>query len=92
MSVWSALALGFTYLSPLVAIYALFGLGLATAGPAAIWWIVIVGAGQLLVALVMGEVVSQFPIAGGIYPWMRRLAGKRSAWLTAWISQQSMLN
>ena len=46
MSVWSALALGFTYLSPLVAIYALFGLGLATAGPAAIWWIIIVGAGQ----------------------------------------------
>jgi hypothetical protein len=42
MSVWSTLALGFTYLSPLVAIYALFGLGLATAGPSAIWWIVIV--------------------------------------------------
>ena len=91
MSVWSALALGFTYLSPLVAIYALFGLGLATAGPSAIWWIVIVGAGQMLVALVMGEVVSQFPIAGGIYPWMRRLAGKRSAWLTAWIYAWAML-
>ena len=91
MSVWSALALGFTYLSPLVAIYALFGLGLATAGPAAIWWIVIVGAGQLLVALVMGEVVSQFPIAGGIYPWMRRLAGKKSAWMTAWVYVWAML-
>ena len=91
MSVWSALALGFTYLSPLVAIYALFGLGLATAGPAAIWWIVIVGAGQLLVALVMGEVVSQFPIAGGIYPWMRRLAGKKTAWMTAWVYVWAML-
>ncbi len=91
MSVWSALALGFTYLSPLVAIYALFGLGLATAGPSSIWWIIIVGAGQLLVALVMGEVVSQFPIAGGIYPWMRRLAGKKSAWLTAWVYVWAML-
>jgi amino acid transporter len=91
MSVWSTLALGFTYLSPLVAIYALFGLGLATAGPSAIWWIVIVGAGQLLVALVMGEVVSQFPIAGGIYPWMRRLAGKRRAWITAWVYVWAML-
>ena len=91
MSVWSALALGFTYLSPLVAIYALFGLGLATAGPAAIWWIIIVGAGQLLVALVMGEVVSQFPIAGGIYPWMRRLAGKKTAWMTAWVYVWAML-
>ena len=91
MSVWSALALGFTYLSPLVAIYALFGLGLATAGPAAIWWIIIVGAGQLLVALVMGEVVSQFPIAGGIYPWMRRLAGKKTAWMAAWVYVWAML-
>ncbi|MEN9740337.1 MAG: hypothetical protein RLZ72_603 [Actinomycetota bacterium] len=91
LSVWSTLALGFTYLSPLVAIYALFGLGLATAGPSSIWWIIIVGAGQLLVALVMGEVVSQFPIAGGIYPWMRRLAGKKTAWITAWMYVWAML-
>lgn len=91
LTVWSTLALGFTYLSPLVAIYALFGLGLATAGPGAIFWILLVGGGQLLVAFVMGEVVSQFPIAGGIYPWMRRLAGKRSAWLTAWVYVWAML-
>lgn len=91
LSVWSTLALGFTYLSPLVAIYALFGFGLATAGPSSIWWIVLVGAGQLLVSLVMGEVVSQFPIAGGIYPWMRRLAGKKTAWITAWIYVWAML-
>lgn len=71
MNVWSTLALGFTYLSPLVAIYALFGLGLMTGGPGSIFWILIVGGGQMLVALVMGEVVSQFPIAGGVYPWMR---------------------
>jgi hypothetical protein len=63
MNVWSTLALGFTYLSPLVAIYALFGLGLMTGGPGSIFWILIVAAGQMLVALVMGEVVSQFPIA-----------------------------
>ena len=91
LTVWSTLALGFTYLSPLVAIYALFGLGLATAGPGAIFWILLVGGGQLLVAFVMGEVVSQFPIAGGIYPWMRRLAGKRTAWLTAWVYVWAML-
>ncbi len=91
MTVWSTLALGFTYLSPLVAIYSLFGLGLMTGGPGSIFWILIVGAGQMLVALVMGEVVSQFPIAGGIYPWMRRLAGRRTAWLTAWVYVWAML-
>lgn len=91
MTVWSTLALGFTYLSPLVAIYALFGLGIMTGGPGSIFWILIVAAGQMLVALVMGEVVSQFPIAGGIYPWMRRLAGRRTAWLTAWVYVWAML-
>lgn len=91
LTVWSTLALGFTYLSPLVAIYALFGLGLMTGGPGSIFWILIVGAGQMLVALVMGEVVSQFPIAGGIYPWMRRLAGRKTAWLTAWVYVWAML-
>ena len=91
MSVWSALALGFTYLSPLVAIYSLFAFGLMIGGPGSIFWILIVGAGQMLVALVMGEVVSQFPIAGGIYPWMRRLAGMRTAWLTAWVYVWAMI-
>ncbi len=91
MSLWANLALGFTYLSPLVAIYAYFGLGLATAGPGSVFWILIVGAGQLLVALVMGEVVSQYPIAGGIYPWMRRLWGAKSAWFAAWIYVWAMI-
>jgi amino acid transporter len=85
MSLWGNIALGFTYLSPLVAIYSLFSLSLASGGPPAIWWIVIVGAGQLLVSLVFGEIVSQFPIAGGLYPWARRLWGKRYAWMVAWI-------
>ena len=52
-------------------------LSLTVGGPPSIWWIVIVGAGQLLVSLVFGEVVSQYPIHGGIYPWTRRLWGRR---------------
>jgi amino acid transporter len=85
MSLWATFALGFTYLSPLVGIYSLFALGLQTGGPPSVFWIFIVGAGQLLVALVFGEVVSQYPIAGGIYPWARRLWGKRYAWMAAWV-------
>ena len=49
------------------------------------WWIVIVGTGQFLVALVFGEVVSQYPLAGGIYPWCRRLWGRRYAWIVSWV-------
>ena len=85
MGLWSNLALGFTYLSPLVGVYSLFAFSLAIGGPPAIWWIVIVGVGQLLVALVFGEVVSQYPLAGGIYPWTRRLWNRRYAWTVSWI-------
>lgn len=85
MSLWSNLALGFTYLSPLVGVYSLWAYSLSIGGPPAIWWIVIVGTGQFLVALVFGEVVSQYPLAGGIYPWCRRLWGRRYAWIVAWV-------
>lgn len=85
LSVWGTFALGFTYLSPLVGVYSLFAFGLQSGGPPAIWWLVIVGAGQLLVALVFGEVVSQYPISGGIYPWVRRLSNARFAWMAAWV-------
>ncbi|WP_170980977.1 APC family permease [Mycolicibacterium sp. CR10] len=85
MSLWSNMALGFTYLSPLVGVYSLWAYSLSIGGPPAVWWIVIVGCGQLLVALVFGEVVSQYPVAGGIYPWTRRLWGRRYAWMVSWI-------
>ncbi len=91
MSPLANFALGFTYLSPLVGVYSLFTLALTTGGPPSVFWIVIVGAGQLLVAFVFGEVVSQFPIAGGIYPWARRLWGKRYAWMAAWVYVWAML-
>ena len=75
MSLWANFALGFTYLSPLVGVYSLFALALSVGGPPSIWWIIIVGTGQLLVSLVFGEVVSQYPIHGGIYPWTRTALG-----------------
>ena len=85
LSVWGTFALGFTYLSPLVGVYSLFAFGLQSGGPPSIWWLVIVGTGQLLVALIFGEVVSQYPISGGIYPWVRRLSNARFAWMAAWV-------
>jgi amino acid transporter len=85
MGLWANMALGFTYLSPLVGVYSLFAYSLSIGGPPAIWWIVIVGVGQLLVSLVFGEVVSQYPLAGGIYPWTRRLWNRRYAWIVSWV-------
>ena len=70
---------------PSSGIYSVFALGFVAGGPPMIWSIVIAGLGQLLVALVFAEIVAQFPVAGGIYPWARRLIGRRWAWLTGWI-------
>ncbi|WP_336660241.1 APC family permease [Leucobacter sp. USHLN153] len=91
MSLWANFALGFTYLSPLVGVYSLFAVALSTGGPPSIWWIVIVACGQLLVSLVFGEVVSQYPIHGGVYPWARRLWGRRYAWMAAWVYIWAMI-
>jgi amino acid transporter len=88
---WANFALGFTYLSPLVGVYSLFAVAMATGGPPSIWWLLIVGAGQFTVSLVFGEVVSQYPIHGGIYPWARRLWGRRYAWMAAWIYIWAMI-
>lgn len=85
MSLWANFALGFTYLSPVVGVYTVFAFAIVTGGPPMFWSYLFVGLGQLLVALVFGEIVSQFPIAGGLYPWARRLVGKRWAWMAGWV-------
>ncbi len=82
MTKWENFALGFTYLSPVVAVYSLFGSSLSAGGPPMIWTFILIAVLQYFVALVFGEVVSQFPISGGLYPWTRRLVGKRWAWMT----------
>ena len=85
MSLWANFSLGFTYLSPVVGVYTLFAFAIAAGGPPMFWNYLLVAVGQLLVAMVFGEIVSQFPIAGGLYPWARRLVGKRWAWMAGWI-------
>lgn len=91
MSPWANFSLGFTYLSPVVGIYTVFAFALATAGPPMIWTLLIAGAGQMLVALVFSEVVAQFPVAGGVYPWARRLWGRKWAWMTGWVYMFTLL-
>lgn len=85
MNPWENFALGFTYLSPVVGVYSVFDLGLSTGGPPMIWSYFLAGAGQFLVCLIFCEVVSEFPISGGLYPWARRLVGRKWAWMAGWI-------
>ena len=79
------LSLGLRYLSPVVGVYTLFATSFAAGGPAMWWNYILVGIGQMMVCLVFGEVVVQFPISGGLYPWARRLVGRRWAWMAGWV-------
>ncbi len=85
MSKWENFSLGFTYLSPVVGVYTIFASAIVAGGPPMWWTYIGVGLGQLMVCLVFGEIVSQFPISGGLYPWARRLMGKRWAWMAGWV-------
>jgi len=85
MSKWENFSLGFTYLSPVVGVYTIFASAFIAGGPPMWWTYILVGLGQLMVCLVFGEIVSQFPISGGLYPWARRLVGKRWAWMAGWV-------
>ena len=87
----SNFSVGFTYLSPVVGVYTLFAFGLATAGPAYIWSYPIVLVGQFLVVFTFGEVASQYPLAGGIFQWTKRLVGPRYAFMAGWMYTMALL-
>jgi amino acid transporter len=84
-SLWSAFAFAFAFISPIVALYGIFGLAYSTAGPSFWWNFIIVFAGQLLVAMVFAELVSRWPIEGSIYQWSRRLMGAAYGWAAGWV-------
>ncbi len=84
-SLWSAFAFAFAFISPIVALFGVFGISYSTAGPSFWWNFVIVFAGQLLVALVFAELVSRWPIEGSIYQWARRLLGAAYGWGAGWV-------
>lgn len=80
----AALSLAFADISPIVALYAIFALGLFAAGPRFFWAFPIVLCGQLLVALVFGELASRWPFAGSVYQWARHARGTTWGWTAAW--------
>lgn len=80
----SALSLAFADVSPIVALYAIFTLGLFAAGPQFFWAFPIVLVGQLAVAAVFGELSSRWPFAGSVYQWARHVRSTTWGWTAAW--------
>jgi amino acid transporter len=83
-TLWSTFAFAFAFISPIVAIYGIFGLAYTTAGPGFWWNFLLVFGGQLLVAMIFAELVSKWPVEGSIYQWTRRLTGKGAGWFAGW--------
>ncbi len=77
-------AVAFTYLSPMVGIYSLFLVGVATGGPAYIWLTFIPLIGMFFVALVFGELASHYPVAGALYQYSKFSVGPAYGWFVGW--------
>ncbi|MGF9660815.1 amino acid permease [Arthrobacter crystallopoietes] len=80
----AAFAFAFAFISPIVALYGIFGLAISTAGPSFWWGFLIVFAGQFLVALVFAMLVSRWPLEGSIYQWATHLLGAGFGWFAGW--------
>jgi urea carboxylase system permease len=82
---FSSFAAGFSYISILTGMFQTAALGFLFAGRAFIWAWPIVFLGQMAVALQFAELAAHYPLAGSVYQWSKRLAGKAWAWNTGWI-------
>lgn len=90
-TLFSSFAFGFAFISPIVALYGIFGVALSLAGPSFWWGFLLVFGGQVLVALVFAMLVSRWPIEGSIYQWSARLGGKTVGWFAGWAYMWTLL-
>ena len=69
----------------MVGIYSLYTLGLGTGGPRYIWTIPVVVGCMMMVALVFGELASEYPLSGALYQYGKYSVGPRYGWFIGWI-------
>jgi urea carboxylase system permease len=80
----STFAASFALISIIVGLFTVYGIGYAFAGPPVAWTVLVVLAGQALVALVFAELAANYPISGSIYQWAKRLSNRPWGWMTGW--------
>jgi amino acid transporter len=91
LSLFDNFAVAFSYLSPMVGIYSLYTLGLGTGGPRYLWTIPVVVGLMMLVALVFGELASEYPLSGALYQYGKYSVGPRYGWYIGWIYGVALL-
>jgi urea carboxylase system permease len=82
---FASFAAGVSYISILTGVFQLFYFGFAFGGPAYWWTWPMVFVGQLMVALCFAELAANFPVAGSIYNWGKKMGSATVAWLGGWM-------
>jgi urea carboxylase system permease len=82
---FASFAAGISYISILTGVFQLFFFGFSVGGPAYWWTWPMVFAGQVMVALVFAELAANYPVAGSIYNWGKRIGNATTTWLGGWM-------
>jgi urea carboxylase system permease len=82
---FASFAAGVSYISILTGTFQLFYFGFAFGGPAYWWSWPMVFFGQVMVALCFAELAANYPVAGSIYNWGKRVGNATIAWLGGWM-------
>jgi urea carboxylase system permease len=82
---FASFAAGISYISILTGVFQLFFFGFSVGGPAYWWTWPMVFAGQLMVALLFAELAANYPVAGSIYNWGKRIGTATTTWLGGWM-------
>jgi amino acid transporter len=82
---FSSFSMSFSIIAVTTGLFATYGAGLQTAGPAFIWTWPIVGAGQLLLAVVFAKLARRIPLSGMAYQWTKELGGDSLGWWAGWL-------
>jgi len=85
MGGFSSFALSFSLISIITGTFANFKHGLEQAGPAVLWTWTLAVLGQLLVALVVAELATRYPLTGYGYQWASRLVNPHFGFFVGWM-------
>ncbi|WP_413768789.1 amino acid permease [Rhodococcus pyridinivorans] len=83
---FASFCVGFALISATTAVYAGFGFGLDTAGPAFVWTLPVVVVIFALWAMIAADLAVKLPLAGYAYQWTSRLVHPNLGWFTGYIA------
>lgn len=86
MGRFTTFAISFSLISISTGIFANYGFGLDNAGPRLLWSWLIVGIGQMVIALNLAHLAPRVPLAGYAYQWASRMRSPAFGWFPGWFA------